>query len=559
MSTNSSRRRRIAAVIASVLALTIVGGTYAWHNYRQHKTNDADADAIFYKARLVEKYDSTKARKWKITDPAIDKNVSVKNPGKETPDDARIYGDVYVRIQLKEFMEFYPVTQQYSTYRYMVDDAGAFIAYALKADADAYVAALEAKYGNGPHVVEQVRMYDTPATVPDADLPWFIRTMENDPNGVYGDFIVLNEIVDRATNYRTLVTGVTNARDDQQQEHQDDIDTAGVVGSTQTDNGECLYTPHQWQAGLYDWLPSPTGIVGENFFQYIQWVYGNDVILYSEWDGAPVKKWIVDDSATNTQGWVYWGSPLEPGESSTNFLEQIQLVAQPDDAFYYAIHVDMQAVSYNELGRWDTNNDASGNDAIVAALKKAGMKVTAMSISPAGISEVYFGETQQFHATLLGTVGLPQDVEWSLTGSSGGSFIDQSGVLTVGTNETGATLTVTATSKVNPAKSASITVDVTDKPIVATVSITSPAAAGLTLPQGGVQTFTAAVTGQNITQRVVWSVDDNDSVGTVITQNGELTVAMNETVGNVIKVIVTTVDVDGNGDPVTDTYTVTIN
>ena len=77
----------------------------------------------------MEKNDPAKAENWKISDPAIEKQVRVKNPGKETPNDTRVYGDVYIRLQFKEFMELYPVTQEYSAYRYMADEDGNFISF----------------------------------------------------------------------------------------------------------------------------------------------------------------------------------------------------------------------------------------------------------------------------------------------------------------------------------------------------------------------------------------------------------------------------------------------
>ena len=556
---SSAKRRKLAALICALLVLILAfGSTLAWNNYRQHKTNEADADAIFYKVRLIDEYDATKAKNWKVTDPAIDKKVSVKNPGAETADDDRVYGDVYVRIQLKEFMEFYPVTQTYSTYRYMIDADGVFLSFTTQALAQAYADDVATTFGSGPHTVEQVRMYNTPATIADADLPWYIRTSAGDPNGVYGDFIVTQEDVDRA-NGRSLVTGVVNARSDQATQHLDDINTATAVGSTATNNGECLYTPHLWSAGLFEFQPSPVSIPDENFFSYIQWVYGADVILYSDWVAAgsePVRKWIVDDSTSNTQGWVYWGYPLAAGEQTANFLEQIQLIAQPDDAFYYAIHVDLQSVSYSELGRWKTAADASGNNDIVEALLLAGMKVTAMTIGPPTITEVYFGFTQQFQATVLGSVGISQEVEWSVTGSSGGSFISESGLLTVGTNETSASITIKATSKVDPTKSVSTTLSVVAKPTVTGVTITSPVAP-VSVPKGGVQAFSATVAGVNITDKVTWAVAGNNSADTTINAHGVLTVSLNETASSV-RVIATSVDKDASGSAVSSEVTVTV-
>ena len=587
-------RHKAAAALAGVLVLAVaLGGTYAWHDYRQHKTSDAEAEGAFYKARLVEKYDPAEAEDWKITDPPVEKQIRVTNPGRETPEDKRVYGDVYVRLQLKEFMELYPVTQEYSEYRYMVDADGAFVSfdplarYAVSADekgdplvavgsgtlsgraaAVAYAAIVEAKYGGDPHVVEQVRMYSTPKHideypedgvsdgVKDADLPYYIRTRQDDPNGVYGDFIVTDETVDRTEGSRSLITGVVNAKADQAAWHQDDINTADAVGSTQTGNGECLYTPHQWNEGLYTWQPSPVEVPGESFFDYIQWIYGSDVVLYSDWDGQPVKKWIVDDSAANTQGWVYWGMNLEPKESTSNFLEQMQMIAQPDDAFYYAVHVDMQAVSYNELGRWTTPEDASGNNKIVSALQAVGTKVTAVSLSPAGLGEVYVGQPQQLRATVIGSVGVPQDVEWTVAGSSGGSFISDTGLLTVGVNETAAFLTVTATSKADLSKSASVKLRVVERPVVSEVRITSPAPP-VELPKGGVQRFSAEVSGTNVSQEVTWRLEGNQSNQTVINEDGALIVGPDETASQ-LKVIAEAVQRNEAGGAVAAEITVTV-
>ena len=571
MNTRNLGRRKIVAVMAGILVLAItIGGTYAWHNYRQHKTNDADADATFYKARLVEKYDPTSTTNWKITDPAITKEIRIKNPGAETPDDDRIYGDVYARIQLKEFMEFYPVIQEYTEHKYMIKantgepDDGAFYAFDSKADADAFELSVRTTYNTPVHVVEQVRMYNTPASVMQADLKWFIRSAQGDPNGVYGDLIVTQQTVDRsAAGANSLVTGVPNARTSQTTSHNADIGSADGLGSTNTGNGECNYTSHRWVDGLYEWdlaaAGFPVRMSGENFFNYVQWIYGDSVILASEWDGVAVKKWIVDDSATNTSGWVYWGYYISPGESTSNLLEQFQLVAQPDDAFYYAMHVEMEAVSYNELWRWNQTNDVSGSDPIIAALQNAGMKVTAMTLNPSSLEAVYYGETQQFQASVLGTVGVPQGVTWTLTGSDGGSVLDSTGKLTVGANEGSTTLTVTATSTVDPTKSVSITVRAEERPVAATVAVT--ANGPLTLPRRGVRTFAAAVTGTaNVSPEVVWSISgQTPGSGTTITPHGVLTIGPTEDIGAIITVTATSVTPGADGITfVTDTKTVTV-
>jgi hypothetical protein len=164
------------------------------------------------------------------------------------------------------------------------------------------------------------------------------------------------------------------------------------------------------------------------------------------------------------------------------------------------------------------------------------------------------GYTQQFQATVLGTVAIPQDVEWTLSGSSGGSFISDTGLLTIGTNETAATLTIKATAKVDSTKSISMTVNVVEKPIVDSVSILPVSD---TLPKGGVRQFSAQVIGQNITQKVEWKVEGATSTNTTINANGVLTIGIDETAAE-IKIIATTVDKDASGAVVKDEVTVTI-
>ena len=50
---SKKRRKRITAAVAMVLILALLGGTFAWNNYRQHKTNDANTGGLNYKAVTI--------------------------------------------------------------------------------------------------------------------------------------------------------------------------------------------------------------------------------------------------------------------------------------------------------------------------------------------------------------------------------------------------------------------------------------------------------------------------------------------------------------------------
>ena len=236
--------------------------------------------------------------------------------------------------------------------------------------------------------------------------------------------------------------------------HDEPIGSAVDVGYTAEQiNGECEYTVHKWVDGKNKWDVNGRG--NPSYFDYIEWAFGDDVILLSDWDGKPVKKWIIDDRDTgNSNGWVWWGYYIAPGEQTGNFLEGLSLIEPSDDKMYYAIHADMQAVSYEELTRWEEENDMSGNDRIVDALRRSKMKVSAVTINEKP-TEIMRGTTFNFSAKVQGSAGVNKAVAWSLLGYSGThSSIDQNGVLTVGVAETETTLTVRATSVYDNTKNA---------------------------------------------------------------------------------------------------------
>ena len=550
---SKKRRKRVTAAVAMVLILALLGGTFAWNNYRQHKTNDATTEELNYKAVLVEEYDRVKAQNWSPDNPELIKKISVLNPGNtESKSDNKTYGDIFARIQLKEFMEFYPMIQEYTPDRYMIDTNGRFITFypdinyeitadeetgwpvVVETDAPAggtifaggedaareYARILSIKADNGAHTVAAQRVYftafkttsvaanrdsidawlrryntvnNTNLLLPDItvdragtelnvnsqylpsgivdevngldddELPWYIQTKENDPNGVYGNFILLDAQVDNANPRNMLIdededgvadflgTPIPERADEDQKKspdglHDELIDSAVDVGYTIPQlNGECEYTPHRWVDGMNQW--DVNGPNNPSYFDYIEWVFGENVILLSDWDGNPVKKWIIDDrDAGNNDGWVWWGYYLAPGEQTGNLLESLVLVAPSDDKTYYALHADMQAVSYEELTRWEEENDASGNDQIVDALRRSVLKVSNVMINEKP-AEIIRGTAFDFSAKVQGTVGVNKAVTWSLVGYNGTrSSIDQNGVLTIGAAETETTLTVRATS-----------------------------------------------------------------------------------------------------------------
>jgi len=306
----NKRTLRKALLILAMLP-GIIGTTYAYKDYTQHKSNEFDGKGMLYDARLVENF--TETPDWKISDGQITKQISAANMG--TPPE---YGPVYVRLQLKEYMEISAQTFIYSDKRYMTDTDGKYIVFPTQAEA------LAAYPG---HNTAQMTDYVTGVT------GWFIETKPHDDNGEYGKFVATGEKTDAPV---PVIPGTVRATDT-------------VSGFNMAVTQECSYPVHRWD--------------GNNLqtADYVQWQLGAPqspsdpppVIKLSEWNGKPGPFWILDDSSQYaSSGWAYWGEPLNPESSTSDLLKSVSLIKQPDGSFYYVVHADMQAVSLDDLSQW---------------------------------------------------------------------------------------------------------------------------------------------------------------------------------------------------------------
>jgi len=136
------------------------------------------------------------------------------------------------------------------------------------------------------------------------------------------------------------------------------------------------------------------------------------------------------------------------------------------------------------------------------------------------------GGVRYFFATVEGENNPPQTVTWSVEGNGqSGTTISQNGRLVVSSNEFEAQLTVRARATLNPAMTATATVNVR----IPTVTWMSVDPTHVTVGRGGTWSFSATVEGENNPpQTVTWSVEGNGP-GTTIDQDGWLTVSPYET------------------------------
>jgi hypothetical protein len=101
--------------------------------------------------------------------------------------------------------------------------------------------------------------------------------------------------------------------------------------------------------------------------------------------------------------------------------------------------------------------------------------VTSVTVSPEN-ANVNKNQTRHFDATVTGTNNPDKTVTWTVTGGVSGTTISPTGLLSVAANEVDlATLTVTATSTVDPAKSGTATVSVKNIVIPSDSKILNPA------------------------------------------------------------------------------------
>jgi len=332
-----SAKKKAAAVVAAILLLLIAfGSTYAWKDYKQHKTNEFANSEPKYEAVLAE--DFQEKENWRVSDGEVKKTISVTNTGiAENGFEA-----VYVRIQLKEYMEIVPMEWEETADRYMVDTGGKYIVFETEAQA-------RASYPDAPFDELKGGAYKILTDAVSGVTGWFIPTKEYDENGQYGKYVVTKyELGGKVTK----VTGddIDRADDDAQKNRKHDVVANGV---DTVRNGECDYRKYIWDSTQINSGGLFTNTADNPTMEYIKWILGENVITLSEWinlyDGAPVSMWIIDDTEDNNDQWIYWGEALLPGEQTSDFLRAVELIKQPGGDFYYAVHTEMQAVSIDEL------------------------------------------------------------------------------------------------------------------------------------------------------------------------------------------------------------------
>ena len=343
---NRKTKRILYGTGAVIVAIAIaLGGTYAFQMF-EHKSNPFRNDPN-YMGRLVEDHEE---KEWEVGT-KIKKEISVKNMGDTTQFKANNWGNIYVRVQLKEHMDITPVSYVYydgngeTATRFMVDKKGDFVRFTANGSemTDEEFAAIKAS-GVWNTVIEDAALrskFTSSLKKDDFVLAqglfdtrnyWYIKTKQGDPNGQYGAFLVTSKNFEN--DKVTPITPTTRATG---------VDySSGLVDPQDGhENGECDYAVHLWNAS------QPHNCALETH-KYASWELGENIILLSDWLQNPglINKWILDPAT----GWATWGNTLKPGESTDLLLKSVTPLMMPDGQMLYVIHADMEAVDLSDMG-----------------------------------------------------------------------------------------------------------------------------------------------------------------------------------------------------------------
>lgn len=337
----------------ALILIMLVTSSLAWRDLTQHKTNKFTTKSIASSVILVE--DFKPIEKW-TEGQSYKKEIFVRN-GQETDDTSKFtFSDGYVRLQLREFLGLAKQDIDYHPKRLMIDTEGNFYRFKYKEDA---VESAE-KLNISPKKIVEVK------GVNDDQKYFYFETGENDTNGVYGKFLV-----------KSINSGPLTSLKDGSIVTVDDLDkdTKSKHNSVNNSNIEdsSKFSTHLWIENQEGYTP-----LDNKYSEYVKWSLGDDVISLNEWktiyQSRLVDKWIID-TEDSVNGYVYWGQKLEHSNTldetsvTSNLLEKVTLIKQPESHAEYRIHVNMDAVSFDDLNLW-----TDGNHEIIDALKDNGEK-----------------------------------------------------------------------------------------------------------------------------------------------------------------------------------------
>ena len=429
MKTKKNLGKIAAKLTASLLVVAmLLGGTYAWTDYTQHRTNTAAGTLDVYDVTLNDDF-KDKEDDWKVgPGNALTKNVSVTNRGE---------GDVYVRLALKEFMSIAEHEYEHSAERYATYSTGANIGKFIvntdqlsQTDANAWAASL-GYTGKAVYLTPVSPLNAFPFGYP---AGWYIETQFDDIDGQYGKFLTTNITTDNYVPLAPLAATAKPSNNLGDDGHNDKIvanlpENAWPLFSFEAGNPNYVDVSTVNADGQIEYRhgSDPYWAIRE----YVRVLLNNGVIIpYSKWveTNAPVYQWIWNDQ-NPSDPYIYWGAPLKPGETTADLVKGLELIFQPDGHFIYELFVDMQAVSLEQM---QDNWGFSYNNNMLYIYEEGGDPNTSVGPNPTTpeIVEIIIGtgssvrpsEQTTFNSKLIYTNGTELPVTSKRDSSAGTSL-----------------------------------------------------------------------------------------------------------------------------------------
>ena len=496
---SSKRRKLITAVGATALAVAIaLTGTFAWQSICQQAQNEAMA-SVNPGGRLHDDFDGR------------NKDVYVENftaPGEGTP--------IFARVRLDEYMEI---------------GSGA----GLKSGDDGF-AEKKATSLEVDAELEDVGTWKT--HIPGAKDNKFEAYWDWTTGGSTTYMPTFNKNKDSLA---ADINGTYEGTTPDDETHYDDY-KAWNPGEQKT--ADAIYDADTNDTDEGEGALEGTNIEKKNETHTAKATGTATVKTMQEWldEGAnPGAYWVWDED-----GWAYWAQAIQPGEATGLLLDGIVLKSTLSDSWYYGINVVGQFVTADDVGQknatgfYDTKAGRAPSKNAEALLAKIGVKYAPkadkVEVNAAGdVTTVVKGQTLQFNASvkLGGQLAESQVVTWAVSGNNSQSTkISETGLLTVGADETATSLTVTATHMDDAAGEVvgSKTVTINSTPEADKVEVTAAGNAN-SVVQGKTLQFNAKVklgSEDAKDQTVTWTVSGNKASGTNINTSGLLTVAADE-------------------------------
>jgi len=434
---NQKTKRILSGAGAVIVAVALlIGGTYAYTAF-DHRSNPFRNDPN-YQGRLVEDFEE---KEWEV-DKEIKKEISVKNMGGTEQFPGKNWGDIFVRVKLKEHMDITPIDYVYypeddlvNKVRFMTDKQGRFVRFEATSTIASQLPAIRS-HGIWNEVINDgaARAAFTAGLTAsnfvrlrgyyDSRDYWYVVTKAGDPNGQYGSFVVVDKVLDVAR--MESITGSDRATG---------IDYGSglhIQDPSEHDNEECLYPTHYWDEDEPE-------LCELRSHDYAKWDLGPSIVMIDDWDGLATDAWILNP----VTGWATWGNALKPGESTDLLLRSVTPIRFPDGDMLYVIHADMQCTDRMDMKRDDFWKDDNGDPDewdIIGIVDGGSTGATGVQIQ-GGDRTMTEGQTDQLKARVFPPNASNKGVKWRSSNPNVVTVDDDGNIVAVGPGD--AVITVT--------------------------------------------------------------------------------------------------------------------